>query len=241
LGKVEVELIRNAGLDQGAGVAPVQSDERIEKNEANSREFLQKALDGPDNAADTLPLLMDPAIAKDAKLPSGRPLRFQDGDGVEELRVNPPRSPVADDAVLQFYATADGFGIAQEAVGPPGDLLLPLVAFQHEVEEPGPRPKPVEVVEDGILAAKAEIEGLLPEDGKRPYGAGELEPRGGYAFRREKDEAVTPADERVAKLEVPAHASEYLDMGEQGRDVHGVLNLTRDRESVKAGTRRFCV
>ena len=109
------------------------------------------------------------------------------------------------------------------------------MAFQHEVKELSPGPKPVEIVENGILAAKAEIEGLLPENGKTLYGAGEFEPRRGDPFRREKHEAVTPADERVAKLKVPAHASEHLDVRKQGGDVHGVLNVTPGRKSVKAG------
>jgi hypothetical protein len=235
LGEVDVELMRDAGLDEGTGVTPVPSDEGIEKNEANSGEFLRKPLDGPDDAADPLPPFINPAITKDAEFPFGRPLRFRDDDGVEELRIYPPRGPMADDAVFQFHATADTFGIAQETEGPPGNIFFHLVAFQHEVEEPGPRPEPVEGIEDGILAAKAEIEGLLPEGGKRPDGARELEPGRGDAFRREKDEAVAPADERVAELKVPAHASEHLDVGKEGCDLHGGSNVTRDRDYVKAG------
>ena len=216
LRQVEIEIVGDVGFYQRARIAAVGSDQRVEEDEPQTGILRVKGFNGPDNVPDAFAAFVDPAVAEDVE-------RFMRGfiqGGMENARIDAARRPVTEDPVLPLHPPADPLGIPEKQKIFPDDLLLPFVALKDEIEIFRGGPEALEPGQDGILAAKGDVEGVVGQGGKGSRLGLEIQPFRLAPLRMEENEGMTAAGELVAELEIAADAAEDLDVREEGGDLH---------------------
>ena len=205
-------------LDQGAGVPPVFSDQAVEEDEAEPGVAAPEPLDGLDDQRDAFPPLGDAAIAENAEF-ARRPGRSLGRvEGMEDLGVDAARGAAADDTVPALDPAAEALGIPEKKKTPADDLALELVAFQDEIEVFPGRPEAVEPVQDGILAAEADVERQAGEGRKGQGSPPKRKPGGRFTGWGEQGKLMAAPDELVPDLDVAADPPEDLGMGKKRGD-----------------------
>ncbi len=217
LGKVEIELVGYGCLDQKAGVASISADQAVEKYKTEARPVLVESLHRPDHFLNPLSFLGDAAVTEDLEFNSRRSASWE---GKKDLRVDPPGSTVTAEAIFPLDPTADARRIPQQVIPAPGGLFFPLMAFENKVETFCSCLEGIELIQDGIFAAKADIEFHLRESCKRPNLGAVFQPVWLLPCRSEKGEAMTSPGEGVSDLEITTDPAENFNVGKESRDPH---------------------
>lgn len=107
------------------------------------------------------------------------------------------------------------------------------MAFEDKIEELGSGFQLVKSGQDGVFAAKADVEGLPLKCFKRVDGSLKFEPSRPLPFRCEKDKGMASSDELVSDLQAAANPTKDFDMGKKRGNLHFRLNVARVRLPVK--------
>jgi len=112
------------------------------------------------------------------------------------------------------------------------------VPFEDKIKILGRRPDPVEIRQDGIFAAKGDVEGIGVDRGRRPRLPQERQPPGRPSPGMKNHERVPLPDELVPELEIPADAAENVEMRQEGGDLHApILSKRADINEMRLDNR----
>jgi hypothetical protein len=178
--------------------------------------FPPELLSGPDDMVNPFSFLGEAAVRENPKIAGG----YGTFGWIKKAGVYSPGCSVAADAVSSLDPPADPLRGAQEMKIATGHFLFSSMTLEDKIKKLRPGFEPVELSQDGVLAAEPDVEFRCSDRVKGTHYPDEFEPLRPLPFRREKGKTVATPDKRVAHLEITSDTAINFDMGKKCRYFH---------------------